>query len=283
MNKKLILKNIFITSSLCILSTSAFAHTYRLTCNSIHCNAADLASRLIENQNTRFTFNAYDYFVAYDSGVAVDSITYSDYQYLKRNGKLPTIQKDGALNCAYDSSFSCADWKKDPGTLDLVNLIQNYTWKDQPLTAADIQFRNFANQVTLGIVAGSILIIPLDGIATVITARIVTQLGSRVIGVVVGGAVTGALGSAATFGINIYTKYEVGDVLIMQNGKVIKVIRKGKEYTIKELGINTSSNGTSGGSGGSNIGGSGGGSLPSGGIVGGGGHHYTGHGSIHEQ
>ena len=83
MNKKLILKNIFITSSLCILSTSAFAHTYRLTCNSIHCNAADLASRLIENQNTRFTFNAYDYFVAYDSGVAVDSITYSDYQYLK--------------------------------------------------------------------------------------------------------------------------------------------------------------------------------------------------------
>lgn len=164
-----------------------------------------------------------------------------------------------------------------------MNLIQNYTWKDQPLTAADIQFRNFANQVTLGIVAGSILIIPLDGIATVITARIVTQLGSRVIGVVVGGAVTGALGSAATFGINIYTKYEVGDVLIMQNGKVIKVIRKGKEYTIKELGINTSSNGTSGGSGGSNIGGSGGGSLPSGGIVGGGGHHYTGHGSIHEQ
>lgn len=259
------MKYIKLVPLLAFLSFSSQA-SINLICDSDRCNTLKTVKDYLNNNNQ--SFSDADIFYIYDSNVIVDSMTYSEYLTQK---DLPVrTRRDAALNCDFDADFSCADWKKDPNTLNLVNFVQNYKWKSKPLSNSEIELRNFAAQLGLNLSSGAVFAIPFSGVGSIIIAKV----GSKLIGTVITGSITSGLGGLALYGINVNTKLKVGDVLIFKNGKIFKVVRNGKEYTMRQIAnLKPTGSGSGGGVG------SGGGYGGSGGIVGGGGGGFGGVGN----
>lgn len=272
MANKLKLLSLPLSISLAIFSYNVSAEAtpeeYNLICYQSDCNSLQNVKSFINGQPDK-TFNDADVFYIYDDDVIINSTTYSDY--LINVDKFRTISKrDAALNCSFDSNYSCSDWKKDPSTRYLVNYIQNVKWNTAPLTQIQVQLDSYLNSIGATIAVGSLLATPVLGVESL--SVIMIRIGGQYFAKVVGNSVSGVIGTTIAFGLDLQTasKFLPGDVLIFQNGKVVKVIRNGKEIDIKDLpSIPTSTGGQNGGGGGVDSGG--GGTTGGGGIVGGGG------------
>lgn len=254
--------------SICSYNVNAEAtpEEYNLICYQNDCNSLQNIKKFINGQPDK-NFNDADIFYIYDSDIIVNSTTYSDY--LINVDKFRTISKrDGALNCSFDSYYSCSDWKKDPSTRYLVNYIQNVQWNTTPLTKIQVQLDSYLHSIGVTIAVTSLLATPISGVKT--ASVIMIRIGGQYFAKVVGNNVSGVIGATIVFGLDLQTtsKFLPGDVLIFQNGKVVKVIRNGKEINIKDLpSVSTNTGGQAGGGGGVDSGSTFGG----GGIVGGGG------------
>lgn len=239
---------------------------YNLICTTSSCNAMDVVSKYISSSNQ--DFKSSDMFYIYDSNVVVDTITYSDYlSYLKKFPVTP-MQRDAALDCRFDVDYNCDDWKDSKGATAIVNYLQNYTFRTQPLSSFEIEARTFLKQVLNGVVVGAITAVQLNKVAGKITQLILMQTGNKTLGLVVAGGVTGGLSTAAGYIMDSKSVFQVGDVVVFKGGKLISVIRNGIEIPADQL-IKASNSGASGGGvGGGRTGTTGGGG--GGGIVGGG-------------
>lgn len=243
--------------------TTPVPEEYNIICYQSDCNSLQNIKSFINGQPEK-EFNDADVFYIYDNNVIVNSTTYADY--LIEVDKFHTISKrDAALNCSFDSDYSCSDWKNDPSTRALVNYIQNVQWNTAPLTNIQVQIDSYLHSLGVSIAVGSLLAIPVVGVESV--SVILIRIGGQFFAKVVGNSVSGVIGTTIAFGLDLQTasKFLPGDVLIFQNGKVVKVIRNGKEIDIKDLPAKPTQTGGGGGVD------SGGGTTGGGGIVGGGG------------
>lgn len=257
-----------ITLSLCSFNLSAKTanEEYNLICYQRDCSSLKAVDEFISGQPNR-KFNDADMFYIHDSNVVINTTTYSDY--LLTADQAPRMSTmDAALNCSFDSDYSCSDWKQDPKTQSLVNYIQNIQWHDAPLTSIQVQIDTYLQSIGAGIAVGALMATPFtEGVGFSV---IMLRIGGQYFAKVVSGSISGAIGATLTLGLDLQTisKFLPGDVLVYQNGKVVKVIRNGKEIDIDQL---PSQPGTTGGSSGGGGGGGSTGTTGGGGVVGGGG------------
>lgn len=257
-----------ITLSLCAFNLSAktTSEEYNLICYQRDCGSLNTVDEFISGQPNR-KFNDADMFYIFDSNVVINTTTYSDY-LLSENLAPRIYTRDAALNCSFDSDYSCSDWKQDPKTRSLVNYIQNIQWRDAPLTSIQVQIDTYLQSIGAGVAVGALMAIPFtEGVGFSV---IMVRVGGQYFAKVVSGSISGAIGATLTLGLDLQTisKFLPGDVLVYQNGKVVKVIRNGKEIVIDQL---PSQPGTTGGSSGGGVDGGSTGTTGGGGIVGGGG------------
>ncbi len=240
-------------------------NVYNLICTSDSCNAMGAVSKYITGNKQ--VFRAADTFYIYDSNVVVDSITYSDYlSYLKKTNHLPPVvmQKDAALDCRFDTDNNCNDWKDSSDATSIVNYLQNYTFKSQPMSNIEVEIRTALKQMTNSVIVGAITAVQLHKVGGKITQLVLLQTGNKTLGLVVAGGITGGLSTAAGYIMSAQSIFKVGDVLVFKGGKLISVIRNGVEIPADKL--TQASNGASGGG----VDSGGGGTTGGGGIVGGG-------------
>lgn len=59
------------------------------------------------------------------------------------------------------SDYSCNDWSGNSDTTNIVNHLQNFTYRSQPLSNLEIEIRNKLQQLSNGIVVSSVLALTL--------------------------------------------------------------------------------------------------------------------------
>ncbi|MBS0045221.1 hypothetical protein KFE26_23610, partial [Shewanella sp. M16] len=151
--------------------------------------------------------------------IVVDSVTYSDYLgYLKKVTFTP-MQKDAALDCRFDTDNNCDDWKNSRDATSIVNYLQNYTFKTQPLSSFEIEMRTALKQVVYGgVLIGAITAVQLNKIAGKISQLLLVQTGNNTFGLVVAGGVTGGISTAAGLLMDTQSVFKVGDVVVFKGG-----------------------------------------------------------------
>jgi hypothetical protein len=263
-------------SILSALSLHAYAEpqksVYNLICESNTCNAVDTVSKYINNETIKFKSS--DMFYIYDSNIVVDSITYSDYRNSVSRAKFkspPMRLKDSSLDCNFDADYSCNDWSGNNDTTNIVNYLQNFTYRSQPLSTLEIEIRNKLKQIGNTIAVSSVLALTLHKVGGKILTAVVIETGSRRLGIIVRAAITGSASTIAGFVLSGETDFKAGDVLIFKGGKLHSIIRNGVEIPESQIGNSTSVGGGIGGVGGSSGGGNGSGGFVGGGGSGGGG------------
>ena len=150
---------------------------------------------------------------------------------------------DSALDCRYDSNYSCRDWKGDIRYLDTIadlqDIMLNTTFKIE-VTERLLQSENEA--IRIAIVFSSY--IPAGRVASFLAKFAELTLPTLFVEAAAGTAISELLTSSNWYKLNL----KVGDVLIINNGNVTVIRKDGTTETIV-IKDTTGSGGGSGDSG----------------------------------
>ena len=215
------------------------------------------------NDNMLFEF--------FESGVSINTLTHQQYlDYLEDNPKVTKLNnkknkgrvsiQDAALSCSYDADYDCEAWGDYDGTmkpyiLDIQNEINKASFQIT-LTQADIDAENTKRKVTESFLQGALLVIPVAAATSRLTFVFKAVTTEDIVAGMLAGGTMNAITN--TFLTQSETKLKAGDIITINNGEVVSIIRDGMIYTPTQI-INEITNSVPGGGGGEGPGSPGGG------------------------